>query len=170
MPGLLIISFLFPVQAASSKPLRKKRKAEKPAGTSLWVQREAPAQRVPEQAAASDRDGGAKPGSEKSVKMAGRTAKKQDKADKLQHGAELSDKAAAAVTDRTESRLATYAKPTLSKPAANGMLAKRTKKSKSALSQAATADAAEQHLTKAQRKNLWRQKRREALRSGVPGQ
>ena len=95
-------------------------------------------------------------------------ARKEGRGDGLQHGAELDDKPEVAAADRRESRLATYAKPTLSKPAANGMLPRRKKKLSAQA--AGAADAAEQHLTKAQRKNLWRQKRREALRKGAPGQ
>ena len=71
-----------------------------------------------------------------------------------------------AAAQKAESRLASYARPTLSKPDAKGAARKQKKNGSGAgkPNEGAAVDAAEQHLTKAQRKNLWRQRRREAMR------
>jgi hypothetical protein len=59
--------------------------------------------------------------------------------------------------DKAKARLATFAKPTLGPPG------KKRKKMKAHHPQQHAV--AEAHLTKAQRKNLWRKRRREALKA-----
>lgn len=61
--------------------------------------------------------------------------------------------------DAKEARLATFATPTLGNPA-------KKKKRKAKVEPQQEQTAAEANLTKAQRKNLWRKRRREALRDG----
>ena len=73
---------------------------------------------------------------------------------------------AAAAAKRMESRMASFAKPTLNKPyrASKGKVFKQHLAGVADKAEAGSTAAAEQHLTKAQKKNLWRQKRRASLR------
>ena len=77
-------------------------------------------------------------------------------------GAEVSAGAAQVKQDQAKARLATFAKPTLGKPS-------KKKKKAGAGHQQEQQAAAEANLTKAQRKNLWRKRRREAMRNGQTG-
>lgn len=74
---------------------------------------------------------------------------------------------AAAAAERATSRMASFAKPTLKKPnrASKGKVSRpKTLAGVADRAGAGLTAAAEQHLTKAQKKNLWRQKKRASLR------
>ena len=96
---------------------------------------------------------------------------KQKEAKGKPAGAVGDEPGAAAAAKKMESRMASFAKPTLNKPnrPTKGKMSK-AKPSPSAADKAGAGStaAADQHLTKAQKKNLWRQKRRASLRE-TPG-